>query len=69
VEYGKVLQHYLNVQGITKYELAKRARCSRSQITEYINGASKEPTLSRGKAIADALGVPFEEMLRMMFEE
>jgi len=69
VRYGEVLQYYLEKKGISRSELARRVNCSRSQITEYINGDSKEPTLTRAKKIADALEVPFEEMINKIFEE
>ncbi len=69
MEYGKVLQHYLEESGLSQNKLAKLVGCSTSQISEYISGRSREPTLSRAKKIADALGAPLEEMLSMMFDE
>lgn len=69
MRYGEVLQHYLDAKGMSRSELARRVGCGRSQITEYINGESKEPTLTRAKKIADALDVPLEEMLSMLFDK
>lgn len=65
--YGEVLDYYINEVGISRAELARRAKVGRSQITELINGKTKEPGLTRAKAIADALGVPLNDMLDMMF--
>lgn len=65
--YGEVLDHFIKKVGISKAELARRVGVSRSQITELVNGKTKEPTLTRAKLIADALGVPLNDMLDMMF--
>lgn len=72
--YGEVLMHYLEIKDISRAELARRVsnllgkRISRGQITELCNGKTREPTLSRAKAIADALGVTLQEMCDMMEE-
>lgn len=69
MRYGKVLDYYINEVGISRAELARRIGVSRGQITELINGETKEPGLTRAKNIADALGVPLNDMLDMMFKD
>jgi transcriptional regulator with XRE-family HTH domain len=54
---------------MSQSKLAQMVDCSTSQISEYISGRSHEPTLSRAKKIADALGVPLDEMISMMSDE
>lgn len=66
--YGEVLSHFITETGVSKAELARRVGISRSQITELTNGSTKEPGLTRAKLIADALGVPLDDMLDMMFD-
>lgn len=67
MEYKDVLAYYLEKQNVSGAELARRIGSPRSTITELLKGRSKEPTLGRAKAIADALGVTLEEMAQMMF--
>jgi transcriptional regulator with XRE-family HTH domain len=67
--YGEVLKRCLEKTGISQSNLAQMVGCSTSQISEYISGRSHEPTLSRAKKIADALGVPLDEMISMMSDE
>ena len=69
MEYGKVLDYYLKKQGISAAELARRIGSPRSTVHALLNGRAKEPTLGKAKAIADALGVPLEEMARMVFDD
>ena len=69
MRYGEVLNYYIELTGIKKAELARRLGVSRSQISELISGETKEPGLTRAKNIADALGVPLEDMLNMMFSD
>lgn len=66
MRYGEVLEYFLTKQGISRAELARRVDVSRGQITDLINGRTGEPRLSNAKAIADALGVPLQEMIDMM---
>lgn len=67
--YGAVLDYFIRKTGISRAELARRVGIGRSQVTELINGKTREPTLTRAKQMADALGVTLEEMLNMMFDE
>lgn len=69
MRYGLVLKHYIDEAGISNAELARRVGIGRSQITDWIKGATKEPGLTRGKQIADALGVDLNEMLDMMLSD
>jgi transcriptional regulator with XRE-family HTH domain len=67
--YKDVLAYYLDKQGVSAAELARRIGSPRSTINALLKGRAKEPTLGKAKAIADALGVSLEEMARMTYEE
>lgn len=67
--FGEMLLKLMNEKGISQAELARRSGVSKQSITELVKGRSKEPTFSKAKAIADALGVSLEEMARMVFED
>ena len=67
--YADVLNYYIKKTGVSQAELARRLNTSRSSIGELIKGRSKTPTIYKAKAIADALGVPLQEMLDMLFDE
>ncbi len=69
MEYKDVLAYYLKKQNLSAAELARRIDSPRSTVTELLKGRAKEPTLGKAKAIADALGVSLEEMVRMVFGE
>ena len=69
MEYKDVIAHYLEDQGISPAELARRIGSPRSTVHALLTGRAKEPTLSKAKAIADALGVSLEEMAAMAYEE
>ncbi len=69
MEYAEVLHHYLVKCGVTQAELARRLGTSRSSVGELIRGRSKTPSVYKAKAIADALGVPLQDMLDMLFDE
>lgn len=69
MEYGQVLAYYLDKQGMTKAQLAYAIGSPRSTIGALVSGRAKEPTLGKAKAIADALGVPLQDMVSMMFDE
>ena len=73
--YGDVLIYFLKEKGISRAELARRmseslgTEVSRGQVSDLCSGRTKEPTLTRAKAIADALGVSIQEMIDMMEEQ
>lgn len=64
--YGEALEYLIEKSGISRAEVARRAKMGRSQITDLIAGRTKEPSLSRAKAIADALGVKIEDFIDLM---
>lgn len=64
--YGEVLEYFLELNGISKAEIAHRVGISNGQVSDLISGRTKEPTLTRAKAIADALGVTIQDMVDMM---
>ena len=64
--YGEVLSYYIEKTGIKPAELARRINVSRGQISDLVSGRTKDPSLSRAKAIADALGVTLQEMADLM---
>ncbi len=67
MEYGEVLQRYLDETGMSPSELAKAIGSPRSTINALLRGRAKEPTLGKAKAIADALGVSLEEMAQRTY--
>ena len=69
MEYKDVLAYYLEKTGISQAELARRIGSPRSTINALMKDRAKEPTLGKAKAIADALGIPLEEMAMMAFDE
>lgn len=69
MRYGDVLTHYLEQKDMSPAELAAAIGSPRSTINALIKGRAKEPTLSKAKAIADALGVSLEEMAAKTFED
>ena len=64
--FGEVVLHYLNALGVSQSELARRVGTNRSTINCIIKDERRSPTLDTAVAIADALGVPLEEMVDMM---
>lgn len=64
--FGEVVLHYLGVLGVSQSELARRVGTNRSTINCIIKDERRSPTLDTAVAIADALGVPLEEMVDMM---
>lgn len=69
MEYREVLRYYLDREGITAAELCRRMGKPRSSIGQIMSGKTKNPSVYKAKEIADALGVPLQEMLDMLFEE
>lgn len=67
--FGEMLLKLMKEKGISQAELARRSGMSKQSITELVKGRSKEPTFSKAKALADALGVTLEEMAGMVFED
>ena len=67
--YGEVLDRFIHESGLSRAEVARRAGIGRSQITDLINGRTGEPSISKAKAIADALGVSVQSFIDAMEEE
>lgn len=67
--FGEVVTHYLNELGMSQSELARRIGTGRQTINSIINGGRRGPTLETALAIADALGVPIQDMVDKMKEE
>lgn len=67
--FGEMLLKLLEEKNVSQAELARRSGISKQSITELVKGRSKEPSFSKAKAIADALGITLEEMAEMVFEE
>ncbi len=66
MSYGEVLEYFLTLNGMSRAELARKVGMSKGQVSDLISGRTKEPTLSRAKAIADALGITIQAMVDMM---
>ncbi len=66
MSYGEVLEYFLTLNGMSRAELARKVGMSNGQVSDLISGRTKEPTLSRAKAIADALGITIQAMVDMM---
>ena len=67
--YGEVLDYFIQRSGLSRADVARKANIGRSQITDLCSGRTKEPTLLKAKAIANALGVTLQEMIDMMEQE
>ena len=67
MEYGEVLNYYLVKLDMKPAELARRIDSPRSTVDAWLKGHAREPKLSTAKEVADALGVPLEEMVEMMY--
>lgn len=67
--YGEVLDYLISESGLSRAEVARRAGIGRSQITDLIKGRTSEPTISKAKAIADALGVSVQFFIDMMDDD
>lgn len=67
--YGEVLDRFIHESGLSRAEVARRAGIGRSQITDLISGRTGEPSISKAKAIADALGVSVQSFIDAMEEE
>lgn len=64
--YGEVLKQYLDERGMTAGDLARQMGINRGSIYSLMDGRAKEPTLTRAKEIADALGVTLQEFADRM---
>ncbi len=63
INFGSWLQSALDKRGWNQSELSRRSGISTGQISRLING-SRQPGLDNLTAIAEALGIPPENILR-----
>ena len=66
--FGEVVQLYIDEQGITQSELARRMGCARQTVSSVCEEGRRAPRLDTAMAIADALGVSLQEMVDRMAE-
>ncbi len=69
MEFKELLQQYLDKTGMTQAELAAKLGTSRSSIGNLMQGTSKEPSLHKAYAIAKALGISLDEMVKLLYED
>lgn len=67
--YGEVVTYYLDLLGISQSELARRMGTGRQTLNSIIKGNRRGPRLDTAIALADALGVPLQEMIDKMKED
>lgn len=68
--FGEVVALYLVEIGLSQSELARRMNTGRQTVNSIINdGSRKSPRLDTAMQIADAIGVPLQEMIDRMKEE
>lgn len=68
--FGEVVALYLVELGLSQSELARRMNTGRQTVNSIINdGSRKSPRLDTAMQIADAIGVPLQEMIDRMKEE
>lgn len=67
--YGEVVAYYLDALGMSQSELARRIGTGRQTVNSIIKNKGLRPTLDTAVAIANALGVPIQDMVEKMEEE
>jgi len=68
--FGEVVELYLMEMGLSQSELARRMGTGRQTINSIINDKKRlAPRLDTAMQIADALGVPLQEMIDRMKSE
>lgn len=68
--FGDVVALYLDELGISQSELARRMNTGRQTVNSIIiDERRRAPRLDTAMQIADALGVPLQEMINRMKEE
>ncbi len=69
MQFGEVVACYLEEQGLTQSDLARRMNTGRSTINSMIIGKRRGPRLDTAVEVAEALGVPLQEMVERMKED
>ena len=64
--YSKALRLLLARSGMSQADLARATGMSTAYISQLCKGSTKEPTLSKAFAIADALGVKLQDFVDLM---
>ena len=67
--FGEVVTYYLNQLDVSQSELARRMGTGRQTLNSIIKGNRRGPRLDTAIAIADALGIPLQEMIDKMKED
>lgn len=68
--FGEVVASYLRELGISQSELARRMNTGRQTVNSIIiDDRRRSPRLDTAMQIADALGVPLQEMIDRMKSE
>lgn len=68
--FGEVVELYLMEIGLSQSELARRMGTGRQTINSIVNDKKRfAPRLDTAMQIADALGVPLQEMIDRMKSE
>lgn len=57
------LRVFMNMRGLTGYDVAKMSGVSKSYIYDLINGKRTNPSISKVEQIATALGVNIQDLL------
>lgn len=66
--FGEVVAFYLEEQGMSQSELARKIGTGRQTVNSIIRGTRRGPRLDTALAIAAAFGVTLDEMIREMEE-
>lgn len=64
--FGEALMVLMNRKGMTQTDLAAKSGVRKSTINELVKGRSKEPTLTKAKALADALEITLQDFIDLM---
>lgn len=64
--FGEALVVLMNRKGMTQTDLAAKSGVRKSTINELVKGRSKEPTLTKAKALADALEITLQDFIDLM---
>lgn len=67
--FGEVVTYYLEQLDVSQSELARRMGTGRQTLNSIIKGNRRGPRLDTAIAIADALGIPLQEMIDKMKED
>lgn len=66
--FAEVLNCYLKTMGISQSELARRMGTARQTVSSLCEDGRRGPRLDTALAVADALGVPIQEIVDKMKE-